>query len=98
MYSKKNNRKEKIDYLMFKPLNENRISNIKRGGTFKHIHVHLVITDTLNSQMSKSKKEINVPILILNLDNVIDQTINNIKKNLLCSVFADLIFFKHQKH
>lgn len=26
------------------------------GGTFKHIHVHLVITDTLNSQMSKSKK------------------------------------------
>lgn len=82
---------------MFKPLNENRISNIKKGGggTFKHIHVHLVITDTLNSQMSKSKKEINVPILILNLDNVIDQTINNIKKNLLCSVFADLIFFKY---
>lgn len=32
MYSKKNNRKEKIDYLMFKPLNENRISNIKKGG------------------------------------------------------------------
>lgn len=57
MFSKKNNRKEKIDYLMFKSLNENRISNIKRGGgTFKHIHVHLVITDTLNSQMSKSKK------------------------------------------
>lgn len=84
---------------MFKPLNENRISNIKKGGgTFKYIHVHLVITDTLNSQMNKSKKEINVPILILNLDNVIDQTINNIKKNLLYSVFADLIFFKHQKH
>lgn len=42
---------------MFKPLNENRISNIKKrgGGTFKH--VHLVITDTLNSQMSKSKKK-----------------------------------------
>lgn len=83
---------------MFKPLNENRISNIKKGGdTFKYIHVHLVITDTLNSQMSKSKKEINVPILILNLDNVIYQTINNIKKNLLCSFFADLIFFKYQK-